>query len=124
MQFAKVSRNVTDHITILLMAGLRRGAFHLSRKLPITQIRKLPMDSTSNAYLVGSGIGSLAAAAFMIRDAGIAGENISILESEGLSGGSLDAAGDSAVGYSMRGGRMFTGDNYECTWTCSRRSRP
>jgi oleate hydratase len=74
------------------------------------------MDSTSKAYLVGSGIGSLAAAAFMIRDAGIPGENISILEREGLSGGSLDAAGDSAVGYSMRGGRMFTSDNYECTW--------
>jgi hypothetical protein len=36
MQCAKVSRNVTDRITILLLADLRRGAFHVSRKLPIT----------------------------------------------------------------------------------------
>ena len=31
-------------------------------------------------------------------------------------GGSLDGAGDPAGGYSMRGGRMLTTDNYECTW--------
>ena len=74
------------------------------------------MISTAKAYLVGSGIGSLAAAAFMIRDGGMSGENISIFESEHALGGSLDAAGDSVSGYSMRGGRMFTSDNYECTW--------
>jgi oleate hydratase len=68
------------------------------------------------AYLVGSGIGSLAAAAFMIRDCAVPGDHIVILESEPLVGGSLDAGGDSVAGYSMRGGRMFTSDNYECTW--------
>jgi oleate hydratase len=68
------------------------------------------------AYLVGGGIGSLAAAAFMIRDAGIPGEKLSILESASVMGGSLDGAGSSAAGYSMRGGRMLTTDNYECTW--------
>jgi oleate hydratase len=31
-------------------------------------------------------------------------------------GGSLDGAGDPMLGYSMRGGRMLTTDNYECTW--------
>jgi len=31
-------------------------------------------------------------------------------------GGSLDGAGDAEKGYSLRGGRMFTTDNYECTW--------
>lgn len=35
---------------------------------------------TTKAYLVGGGIGSLAAAAFMIRDGGLPGGNISILE--------------------------------------------
>jgi oleate hydratase len=74
------------------------------------------MAAGCNAYLVGSGIGSLAAAAFMIRDCAMPGANISILESQALPGGSLDAAGDSVAGYSMRGGRMFTSDNYECTW--------
>jgi len=34
----------------------------------------------TKAYLVGGGIGSLAAATFVIRDAGLPGGNISILE--------------------------------------------
>ena len=31
-------------------------------------------------------------------------------------GGSLDGDGDPMKGYTMRGGRMLTTDNYECTW--------
>ena len=72
--------------------------------------------NTIKAYLVGGGIGSLAAAAFMIRDGGMLGENISILEALPVMGGSLDGAGSPAGGYSLRGGRMLTTDNYECTW--------
>jgi oleate hydratase len=74
------------------------------------------MSTKSKAYLVGGGIGSLAAAAFMIRDGGLPGGNITILEAAPIVGGSLDGAGDPARGYSMRGGRMLTTDNYECTW--------
>ena len=74
------------------------------------------MSATSKAYLVGGGIGSLAAAAFMIRDGNLPGGNISILETAPVLGGSLDGAGDPAGGYSLRGGRMLTTDNYECTW--------
>ena len=74
------------------------------------------MGTESKAYLVGGGIGSLAAAAFMIRDGHLPGGNISILEAAPVLGGSLDGAGDPASGYSMRGGRMLTTDNYECTW--------
>jgi oleate hydratase len=74
------------------------------------------MNTQSKAYLVGGGIGSLAAAAFMIRDGNLPGGNISILEAARVMGGSLDGAGDPAAGYSMRGGRMLTTDNYECTW--------
>lgn len=70
----------------------------------------------AQAYLIGGGIGSLAAAAFMIRDGNMPGKNISILEAAPTLGGSLDGAGDSTRGYSMRGGRMLTTDNYECTW--------
>jgi oleate hydratase len=68
------------------------------------------------AYLIGGGIGNLAAAAFMIRDGGIAGEDICVLESAPVLGGSLDGSGNPERGYSLRGGRMFTFDNYECTW--------
>ena len=74
------------------------------------------MDVKPRIYLVGGGIGSLAAAVFMIRDGGVPGENISILEAEPVMGGSLDGSGDATKGYSMRGGRMLTTDNYECTW--------
>src|SRR5271166_1818790 len=74
------------------------------------------MSTHPKAYLVGGGIGSMAAAAFMIRDGDIPGGNIMILEAGRVMGGSLDGAGDPASGYSMRGGRMLTTDNYECTW--------
>ena len=73
-------------------------------------------DENNRAYLIGGGIGSLAAAAFMIRDGGMRGESITILESLSVVGGSLDGAGRADRGYSMRGGRMLTTDTYECTW--------
>ncbi|MGD0850051.1 oleate hydratase [Bradyrhizobium sp.] len=68
------------------------------------------------AYLVGGGIGSLAAAAFMIRDGGVPGRNITIYEAMPVLGGSLDGGGNAVAGYTLRGGRMLTTDNYECTW--------
>jgi len=74
------------------------------------------MSMKAKAYLVGGGIGSMAAAAFMVRDGCLPGGNISILEVAPVMGGSLDGAGDPASGYSLRGGRMLTTDNYECTW--------
>ncbi len=74
------------------------------------------MNTHRKAWLVGGGIGSMAAAAFMIRDGGMAGDDISILEAAPLLGGSLDGAGDPVAGYTLRGGRMLTTDNYECTW--------
>jgi oleate hydratase len=74
------------------------------------------MNKDFNAYLLGGGIGSLAAAAFMIRDGGLPGKNIFVLEAKPIMGGSLDGAGNPVDGYSLRGGRMLTTDNYECTW--------
>jgi len=74
------------------------------------------MSSDTKAYLVGSGIGSLSAAAFMIRDGGIPGRNITIFEAMPVPGGSLDGGGNPEGGYTLRGGRMLTTDNYECTW--------
>jgi oleate hydratase len=74
------------------------------------------MNTQRKAWLVGGGIGSMAAAAFMIRDGGMAGADISILEASPSMGGSLDGTGDPVAGYTLRGGRMLTTDNYECTW--------
>ena len=52
------------------------------------------MTQYIRAYLVGGGVGSLAAAAFMIRDGGMHGENITIFETLTQLGGSLDGAGN------------------------------
>jgi len=76
----------------------------------------LDMNNEYKAYMLGGGIGSLAAATFMIRDGGFSGSNISILEVKPHLGGSMDGIGNPVDGYSMRGGRMLTTDNYECTW--------
>ena len=73
-------------------------------------------NDTRKAWLIGGGIGGLAAAAFMIRDGGMRGSNITILEALPTPGGSLDGGGDPEHGYTLRGGRMLTTDNYECTW--------
>ncbi|CCE07357.1 conserved hypothetical protein [Bradyrhizobium sp. STM 3843] len=68
------------------------------------------------AYFIGSGIGALAGAAFLIRDGGIDGRDITIFEKHLPFGGSLDGAALPDGSYSLRGGRMLTTDHYECTW--------
>jgi oleate hydratase len=67
------------------------------------------------AYLIGGGIASLAAAAFLIRDGNFKGHNIKILEESSRPGGSLDASGNPKEGYVMRGGRMIE-SKYVCTY--------
>lgn len=69
---------------------------------------------STQAYLVGGGIASLAAATYLIRDGHVPGHNIHIFE-ESRIGGSLDAGGSAAQGYSMRGSRMF-GPAYVLTY--------
>ena len=73
------------------------------------------VDDNAQVYLVGAGIASLAAAAFLIRDGDVPGHNITILEESALIGGSLDGSGNPKDGYVMRGGRMFE-SKYLCTW--------
>jgi oleate hydratase len=73
-------------------------------------------NDNRKAWIIGGGIGGLAAAAFMIRDGGMRGDNITILAALPVPGGSLDGGGDAERGYTLRGGRMLTTDNYECTW--------
>lgn len=67
------------------------------------------------AYLVGGGIASLAAAVFMIRDGDLFGQNITIIEESDNIGGSLDGAGTPELGYILRGGRMLE-SKYLCTF--------
>lgn len=67
------------------------------------------------AYLVGGGIGSFAAAAFLIRDGHIPGRNIHILEEKQVIGGSMDGTGNAEDGYIVRGGRELE-SRMECLY--------
>ncbi|MFC3745781.1 oleate hydratase [Paenibacillus sp. GCM10012306] len=69
--------------------------------------------ASRKAYLVGGGIGSLSAAAFLIRDGHMPGKNIHILEESTVYGGSMDGAGNAKDGYSARGGREIE-EHFEC----------
>lgn len=75
-------------------------------------------SKSSQIYLVGGGIASLAAAVFLVRDAGVAGKNVRILEQLPIAGGSLDGAPapTRGGGYVTRGGRMFEEEHYVCLW--------
>lgn len=75
-------------------------------------IKRRPANT--NVYMIGSGIGSLAAAIYLIRDAKVPGKNIKIFETLDVDGGSLDGAGDARRGYMIRGGRMLNIPTYEC----------
>lgn len=66
-------------------------------------------------YLVGGGIASLAAAAFLIRDGDVRGGDITIFDEGAALGGSLDATGHADSGYVLRGGRMLE-SKYVCTF--------
>jgi len=67
------------------------------------------------AYLVGGGIASLAAAAYLIHDGHMDGKNITILEESNIMGGSMDRSGNAKDGYVVRGGREME-EHYECSW--------
>jgi oleate hydratase len=69
----------------------------------------------SRHYLVGGGIASLAAAVFLIRDAEVSGQQITIFEQCDRLGGSLDGTGDRLGGYVVRGARMFE-EHFACTF--------
>lgn len=74
-----------------------------------------PHPQKTNAYLVGGGIASLAAACFLIHDAHVPASQIHILESGPLSGSSMDGAGNRDTGYIIRGGRMLN-FTYRCLY--------
>ena len=68
-----------------------------------------------SAYLIGSGLASLAAAAFLVRDGQMEGKRIHILEKDSLAGGACDGYKYDDVGFVIRGGREVD-NRYECLW--------
>ncbi len=68
-----------------------------------------------SAYIVGSGLASLAAACFLVRDGQMPPSHIHILEAMDVAGGACDGIFDPSRGYVMRGGREME-NHFECLW--------
>lgn len=68
-----------------------------------------------SAYLIGSGLASLSAACFLVRDAQMPGAHIHVIEKDPIPGGGLDGDQITNVGYVMRGGREMD-NHFECMW--------
>ncbi len=68
-----------------------------------------------SAYLVGSGLASLSAAAFLIRDGRMKGDHIHIIEELDIAGGALDGIPAQEQGFIIRGGREME-NHFECLW--------
>ena len=70
---------------------------------------------TRAAWIIGGGLGGMAAAAFLIRDAGMPPAHITILEASADNGGALDGTGNAETGWLIRGGREME-EQFQCLW--------
>ena len=77
--------------------------------------RKPKGMENKTAWFVGSGLASLAGAAFLIRDGQMPGNRITILEQQQLPGGALDGIKEPTKGFVIRGGREME-EHFECLW--------
>ncbi|MGA8357868.1 MAG: oleate hydratase, partial [Xanthobacteraceae bacterium] len=66
------------------------------------------------AHIVGGGFGGLAAAALLIRNAGVSGADITIYEAGEVLGGGFFLGGDAESGYNLPGS-VFDKE-YRCTF--------
>jgi oleate hydratase len=81
----------------------------------LVHARKPKGIEKKKAYLIGTGIGALAAGCFLIKDAHMDGSNITFIEKLELPGGSLDGGVMQNLGYVSRGGREM-GHHFEVLW--------
>jgi oleate hydratase len=84
---------------------------------PYSRHKPLPTPDVEKrkTYIIGGGIGGLAAAFYLIRDGHMPGKNITILEEMDIEGGSMDGSGNPEDGYVIRGGREMNW-NYDTLW--------
>ncbi|MBV0889594.1 oleate hydratase [Komagataeibacter oboediens] len=76
---------------------------------------KPPGIEGRSAWIIGSGLGGMAAAAFLIRDAHMTPSHITILDASDADGGALDGAGNAETGWLIRGGREME-EQFQCLW--------
>ncbi len=86
----------------------------------ITAIEEAVMNNRDygdrRAYLIGGGLASMAAAAYLVRDCKFPGKQITIYEGMHILGGSNDGIGTPERGFVCRGGRMLNEETYENFW--------
>lgn len=68
-----------------------------------------------SAYLIGTGLASLTAACYLVRDGQMKGEHIHIFERDAIAGGACDGYYYPNIGYVMRGGREMD-NHFEVMW--------
>lgn len=108
-------------ITAAAIAGTSVAAGFAAKKVMDVKNNKKEMklaetNGMKQAYLIGGGIGSFAAAVYMMRDGKMDGENIHILEQAPIMGGSNDGGGSMRKGFICRGSRMLNEGTYENFW--------
>lgn len=74
-----------------------------------------PPGRKKTAWILGSGLAGLSAAAFLVRDAQVPGENFHILEQDDIAGGGLDGIKEPEDGFVIRGGREME-NHFESLW--------
>ncbi|WP_367566334.1 oleate hydratase [Lacrimispora sp.] len=89
---------------------------HSKQNQPERQEKKVYNPEGRKAYFVGGGLGSLAGAAYLVRDCNMPGEQITIFEGLPILGGSNDGIGTPEKGFVCRGGRMLNEETYENFW--------
>jgi oleate hydratase len=67
------------------------------------------------AHIVGGGFGGLAAAAYLIRNAGVSGQDITVYEADEQMGGSFSLGGSAQTGYILPCGAIFDSE-FRCTF--------
>lgn len=118
-------KKVSSHSLALMSIGVAIGGaavWALKLKQEQSNLKgKTPgadyvVNEHRQVYFVGGGLGSLAGAAYLIRDCGFEGKNIHIIEGLHILGGSNDGAGSGEKGFVCRGGRMLNEETYENFW--------
>ncbi len=110
--------------TAAAAAGIAaKKAFENSKKKQEEELKSavdVTMENRSyegkSAYFIGGGLGSMAGAAYLIRDCKFPGNQITIYEGTHILGGSNDGIGTPEGGFVCRGGRMLNEETYENFW--------
>ncbi|MBV9532828.1 MAG: oleate hydratase [Bradyrhizobium sp.] len=82
---------------------------------PVEALHDAAQGGRMKAHIVGGGFGGLAAAAYLIRDAGVSGQDITIYDTDERMGGGFSLGGSAETGYILPCGAVFDAE-FRCTF--------